>query len=325
MIEKPRYILLPLTGIIKDKSLWLEGQVLHQRSHHTPVEADENQWKNIVRVISAYLPGNMKSGMLEINISGEHRTLALTHDGFFNIKIDNLSPDNTIPELHYHFIRKNQRHKVHIPEHYFREIFHYNGFSTGVISDIDDTILVSHARNYLQKIKQLLIKNAYRRKAVHQMSDIYQMLQQKNIRPFYVSNSEANLYPMIHLFLRHHGFPDGPVFLKPYKKWKDFLKQRHHDFYSKHKKEKILGILSLFQDKNFILIGDDSQKDPEIYTDIAQHHPGRIKAIFIRKTRKFIKPKTVKILDKFSRETGTSFDFFDEPAYLRALIQETVN
>ena len=323
MIEKPRYILLPLTGILKDKSLWLEGQVLHQRNHHTPVPADESHWKNIIRIISAYLPGNMKSGLLEINISGMHRTLALTHNGFFKIKIDNLALNETVPKPHYHFIRNHHRHIVHIPDHYFREIYSYNGFTTGIISDIDDTILVSHAKSYIKRARQLLIKNGYRRKAVNQMSEMYRMLHEKNIRMFYVSNSEANLYPMIHLFLIHHGFPEGPVFLKPYKKWKDFLQHRERASSTKHKKEKIQNILSVFHDKNFILIGDDSQKDPEVYSEIARLYPKRVKAIFIRKTNSRVQPKTDKIPERLSSESPVSFTFFENPVNLKAIFDLT--
>ena len=41
-------------------------------------------------------------------------------------------------------------------------------------------------------------------------------------------------------------------------------------------------MLAKFPERNFILIGDSGEADPEIYGDIARRHPGRVRAILIR-------------------------------------------
>jgi phosphatidate phosphatase APP1 len=41
-------------------------------------------------------------------------------------------------------------------------------------------------------------------------------------------------------------------------------------------------ILELYPEMPFILIGDNSQQDPEIYRGLLDRHPGRILAIYIR-------------------------------------------
>lgn len=284
MSEKPKYILLPLTGIHLGNSLWLEGQVLHLRRHHKEIIAGESRWKNVIRVISAYLPGNMKTGTLEIHIGGSLRKITPAYNGFFNIRMNNIPANDLDSGLQYYFLRNDKRYSVKVPEFYRRNIYKMNGFDTGIISDIDDTIMISHAKNHIKKARHLLIKNAFRRKAVAQMSAIYRVFRDNNLNLFYVSNSEANLYPMIHTFLKHHGFPEGPLFLKPYRRWSDLLKRAKKTTYSKHKKEKIRDILRTFNNRKFILIGDDSQRDPEVYRDIARDYPERIKGIFIRKT-----------------------------------------
>ncbi len=322
MTEKPRYILLPLTGIFKGKTLWLEGQVLHLRSHHKEVKADESRWKNVFRVISAYLPGNTRNGLLEIEISGRHRRLTLTRGGFFNIRFNNLEIKDPIPTPSYYFLRNDRRHNVLIPEYYNREIFHLNGFHAGVISDIDDTILVSHVGNHIKRLQHLLAKNAYRRKPVSRMASAYRKLESKNLGMFYVSNSEANLYPMIHTFLGHQGFPEGPLFLKPYKRWKDLLKPKKKIHFSKHKKEKIQEILELFRSKNFILIGDDSQKDAEIYEELANQNPGRIKGIFIRKTGRNPDKLTHRIKGDMQGHESIPIRYFNDPDTLIMEIED---
>jgi phosphatidate phosphatase APP1 len=40
--------------------------------------------------------------------------------------------------------------------------------------------------------------------------------------------------------------------------------------------------LKVFNHLQFILIGDSGQKDPEIYRDICDEFPNRIKAVYIR-------------------------------------------
>ncbi|HLF32966.1 MAG TPA: App1 family protein, partial [Cyclobacteriaceae bacterium] len=289
---------------------------------HLPVNIREGQWDNLVRVISAYLPGNMKSGLLEVDIGGEHRSVTLARNGYFHLRFNGIHVPNGVPEPRYHFFRKNIMHNVHIPEHYSRSISHFKEFSTGIVSDIDDTILVSHTRNWMKKLRQLLAKNAYRRKAVTEMASLYQKMKKRNMHLFYVSNSEANLYPMIHLFLHYHGFPEGPVFLKPYKKWNEILSKETPNTRSRHKIEKIEGIFSLFRNNNFILIGDDSRRDPEIYWKIARENPGRVSCIFIRQTGKTPSLRARKTSDEIGKNPLTKFVYFRSPAALEEIIED---
>src|SRR5690606_29216445 len=49
-----------------------------------------------------------------------------------------------------------------------------------------------------------------------------------------------------------------------------------------HKTLHILQILDAFPDLPFVLVGDSGQRDPEIYQQIVQERPDRIRAVFIR-------------------------------------------
>ncbi|MCC5907181.1 MAG: App1 family protein [Balneolaceae bacterium] len=49
-----------------------------------------------------------------------------------------------------------------------------------------------------------------------------------------------------------------------------------------HKMNQITTILEHFPERQFILIGDSGQYDPELYRDIRSYYPGQIKQIFIR-------------------------------------------
>lgn len=60
----------------------------------------------------------------------------------------------------------------------------------------------------------------------------------------------------------------------------------------------------------FILIGDDSQKDPEIYAEIAEKYPERVKEIYIRNVKNNTGKKRSRIKNKIEKEYGIKFNFF---------------
>lgn len=51
---------------------------------------------------------------------------------------------------------------------------------------------------------------------------------------------------------------------------------------AKEKLEDIERILLLYPAQQFVLVGDDRDRDPEVYREIQRRHPGRIAAVFIR-------------------------------------------
>jgi phosphatidate phosphatase APP1 len=75
------------------------------------------------------------------------------------------------------------------------------------------------------------------------------------------------------------NIPKGPIILRD---WDiDFgalSGARHFD----HKGLAIRSILGLYPSLPFVLIGDSSQHDPEIYRQVVAEFPGRIQAIYIR-------------------------------------------
>ncbi len=172
----------------------------------------------------------------------------------------------------------------------------------GVISDIDDTFLVSHSGNFLKKLYVLLLKNINKRKVFEDVVPYYQALSkagQENDTDsnsfFYVSSSEWNLYEFIDSFARLHKLPKAVIKLKKIKTGiSDFLftGRGSHD----HKFEKIKDIIMFYPKLEYILLGDDSQKDPYLYERIVKIFPQNIKAIYIRQTSHKKKQQTTDIL-----------------------------
>jgi len=148
-----------------------------------------------------------------------------------------------------------------------------------VISDIDDTIKDSNVLN-----KHELLHNTFFRKftPVKGMPDLYRKLLEKGAEFHYVSGSPWQLYPAIENFLHDEKFPEGAVELKIFrvkdKSFIDFIKADQLAF----KLEAIKTIIDRFPEREFILIGDSGEKDPEVYTEIANIYKTRIKYILIR-------------------------------------------
>lgn len=171
--------------------------------------------------------------------------------------------------------------------------------SYGIISDIDDTFLVSHSRKSFRKLFVLLAKNVQARKPFDDVVKHYQLLsfasrvhpqEQSNIF-FYVSSSEWNLYDMIVRFAELNGLPKAVLKLKKIKSGLDDFVMTGSGSHN-HKLRKIRNIVEFYPELQFILLGDDSQKDPEIYEQICGEFPKNIRAVYIRQTRTRTKTET---------------------------------
>lgn len=152
-----------------------------------------------------------------------------------------------------------------------------------VVSDIDDTLVHSFIYRKLKKFKTLMFTTMEKRKAVDNMQGLLRQFSAEGAASFYVSNSEQNLYPLIYRFLLHNEFPAGPLFLKKMRRLWDVMWNIKFPLRNIHKQETIHTLLTLFPDKKFILMGDNTQQDLVIYLEAAEKFPDNIQYIIIRK------------------------------------------
>jgi phosphatidate phosphatase APP1 len=151
----------------------------------------------------------------------------------------------------------------------------------GVISDIDDTVLQSEVTNFLRAARMVLLENARTRLPFAGVAAFYRALEEgpaggpKN-PIFYVSSSPWNLYDVITAFLQAERIPAGPLLLRDWDLGPSLFRN------AGHKTRLIREILETFPALPFILIGDSSQQDPEIYAEIVAAHPNRSLAVYIR-------------------------------------------
>lgn len=154
----------------------------------------------------------------------------------------------------------------------------------GVISDLDDTVIQSRVSSVLQAARTIALGNARTRLPFEGVASFYRALERggdgRRRNPiFYVSGSPWNMYDVIAEFLELKQIPAGPILLRD---WEVDVAALHSSHLRKHKEPLIREILSLYPTLRFVLIGDTSQQDPEIYRTITHEFPGRILAIYIR-------------------------------------------
>lgn len=173
-----------------------------------------------------------------------------------------------------------------------------------IISDIDDTFLISYSQSFFRKLYILLAKNVSARQSYTDVSKHYRLLTfaGKNSAEnyentfFYVSSSEWNLFDYIVRFTHRTGMPKAVIKLKK-------IKNKLSSFFMavavshSHKQRKIEHIVEFYPHQKFILLGDDSQQDPVIYQNICKLFPLNIHSVFIRQLNPIPKKKTEEILE----------------------------
>lgn len=166
------------------------------------------------------------------------------------------------------------------------KIFVPHSTQYGFISDIDDTVLISHSATTGRKLRVMFTKNPRSRKTFADVVKFYNLLALAHTDPetlnpfFYVSSSEWNLYDDLNEFFKFNDLPKGAFLLNQIKRWYQLFKTGA----TKHQGKliRVKRILDAFPKQRFILLGDNSQSDTDIYVSLANKYPDKIVAIYIR-------------------------------------------
>ncbi|MBU3744057.1 MAG: DUF2183 domain-containing protein [Sediminibacterium sp.] len=183
----------------------------------------------------------------------------------------------------------------------------------GIISDIDDTILISYSSRMLKRLRVLFTRQPRSRKTFSDIVRYFNLLSLSHTTPqqpnpfFYVSSSEWNLYDDLTEFFAHNQLPAGVLLLNKIKQWHQLgatgLTQHHN------KQVRIERIMRMFPKQRFVLYGDNSQQDPNIYVSIAQQFPQNVIAIYIRCVNPHKKSATLQTLDQLADTTTHTLVF----------------
>lgn len=147
-----------------------------------------------------------------------------------------------------------------------------------VVSDIDDTIKESGVG-----CRRTLLTNTFLKEfsAVDGMADLYAHWSRQGAAFHYVSSSPWQLLDPLDQWRSSTGLPDGSVHLRLFKLGDHMM--RHLLRMRRHGKARVIShLVRQFPQREFVLIGDSTEHDPEIYGALARRFPNRVTAVFIR-------------------------------------------
>jgi phosphatidate phosphatase APP1 len=249
----------------------ISGTILKgRRKLRTTTSSIIGNFGQILRSYFTYPYGNR-----EIMISmGKHEvTLNTSGKGFFYTMLDKPFNEN---------IRISVNNEILEPPPNYPTLFRQNDSDTEVISDIDDTVLLSHTASALKRITTILFYRPKKRKIIAYTHELFKRFKDSNYRITYLSKSESNLFGLITSVLQYQELPAGPLLLTPFLRLNQLFHPKKGKDYKLNYLRLVMGYLP---EKKFILLGDDTQRDMDVYTEAAKEFPEQIKKIYIRQTR----------------------------------------
>lgn len=279
-------VILAYRGFGTKDRVILNGHVLDDRKLYEANTGDRRR-RNFKAMISRYMANAIPDIRVQVRFNGQEAVVETDDSGYFEVVMDMDEPFSRAGWHQAEYAVLDKIVEEQEPLTTTKDVYILDQSSEyGVISDVDDTILVSHATQALRKLRLILTKNAKTRLPFAGVASFYQVLTGETSRNpiFYVSSSEWNLYDFLEDFCETQGIPKGPFLLQELKTnlWR-LMKSGGGTH--RHKIEKIRRILELFP-IDFVLIGDSGQRDAYLYAEIIKEYPGRIRSAYIRDVSK---------------------------------------
>ena len=150
----------------------------------------------------------------------------------------------------------------------------------GIISDIDDTVMVTALPRPFLAAWNTFVLDEHARRPVAGMAVLYERLTRDHpgAPVIYLSTGAWNVAPTLSRFLSRNLYPTGPLLLTDWGPTHDRWFRSGID----HKRESLERIAQEFPEIQWLLIGDDGQHDEAIYGTFAVAHEQNVRAIAIR-------------------------------------------
>ena len=283
--DKDPFELLAYYGYGNATRANVHGRALEVRNVSVSTDSDST-FRNLLNTYRRAEADPLAFARVQVDYEESSTILSADDEGFFNGWIDLAKPIpgdkewreykvSLVEPVHPEIQTRAVKGEILIPLETAR---------FGVISDIDDTVIQSRVSNFLQAARTVMLGNARTRLPFPGVAAFYRALRDgatgDERNPFYyVSSGPWNIFDVIAEFIQLQKIPRGPLLLRDWDIGMSLLSaSRHID----HKTAAIRNIIGLHPEMQFILIGDTSQRDPEIYRHIVAEFPNRVKAIYIR-------------------------------------------
>lgn len=150
----------------------------------------------------------------------------------------------------------------------------------GLVSDIDDTVMVTALPRPFLAAWNTFVLTEHARRPVPGMAVFYERLKREypGAPVIYLSTGAWNVAPTLTRFLERNLYPQGAMLLTDWGPTHD----RWFRSGQEHKRTSLRRLAEEFPDLAWLLVGDDGQHDPELYSEFAKESPSNVAAIAIR-------------------------------------------
>jgi phosphatidate phosphatase APP1 len=278
LVDRDPYHVAPYRGYGRQGRILVLARVLEDEGLAAP-DVRHGKTRNLFAMLKRLESDPLPSARVRVLLPGDERELVADDEGFVHAWLD---ADLTVGADSWGTVELELVHpeQAQGPPAVAPILLPPGSAAYGVISDMDDTVLQSEVTSFLRAARMVLLENARTRLPFAGVAAFYRALRdgrggaQNPI--FYVSSSPWNLYDVITGFLEAQEIPAGPLLLRDWDLSPSLLRNEAH-------KAAHLGeILGTYPRLPFILVGDSTQEDPEIYASAVAAHPDRILAVYIR-------------------------------------------
>lgn len=255
---------IPSTGYGTESWIRVLGRVVLTRP-------DDGSARERVRGWRSFTSTPVREAEVVVEIDGVETTVVADRGGVLDAHVDASLPGG------WHTIRLRAGDGDPVEEPVFVVS---DGVRFGVVSDIDDTVMVTALPRPFLAAWNTFVLDEHARSPVPGMSVLYdRVLRAHPGAPVvYLSTGAWNTAPALSRFLERNFYPPGALLLTDWGPTPD----RWFRNGPKHKRESLRRLVQEFPDVRWLLIGDDGQHDPTLYGELAAEHPDHVEAIAIR-------------------------------------------
>jgi phosphatidate phosphatase APP1 len=263
-----------------ESQVHLKGRVIKPETPTSAAETD-SRLTNLRRNLGNFTVPEVAGVQVTLHLDQQQVTLTSNHEGML-LGTEALGP--LTPGFHTLRAELAPGQSFSASEVTQEVVIHPAADTTlGFVSDIDDTILKTGVSNKLEALKNLFLNNEYTSQHFPGTPELYTALDRHNDGQLdgdilYLSGSPINYAERLQGFLQIKGFPKGPLELKKwgYREGDDSPTEQ-----VAYKLDRLRQLFQTYPKKPFILFGDSSEKDADIYLQISREFPGQVKGIYI--------------------------------------------
>jgi phosphatidate phosphatase APP1 len=259
-------LVIPYTGYGGDGWMRVLGRVMLNKHTHrlTGEPAGARGWRSFTSI-------PVQHARVEVEVNGVTNTITADRSGLLDAVVEvDLAPG-----------WQRVEYRVESSEPAYGMVFVVDPAARfGLLSDIDDTVMMTALPRPLLAAWHTFVVNEHARTTTPGMPVLYERLTDAHAGApvLYLSTGAWNVAPTLTRFLSRNLYPAGALLLTD---WGPTPDAWFRDG-TKHKRDTLDRLAQEFPHIRWLLVGDDGQHDPETYARFCSEHPDQVLAVCIR-------------------------------------------